>query len=142
MKAHLMKVTGYIARLTKQPKLSFRMTSPVFLFSVAGLMLYALHVCVAGPKMVNHSFDFGLFEENRNIEVLDWRYGDSKSPFTGPPAYQLANGHIEQATSIAGAFPVGDSLYVKWRVKPTGTVYADTVDLKSRLPSDITGKII
>lgn len=32
----------------------------------------------------------------------------------------------------------GDFLYVKWRLKQTGEVYEDTVDLKSRLPADIT----
>jgi hypothetical protein len=32
----------------------------------------------------------------------------------------------------------GDFLYVKWRIDSTGQVYEDTVDLKSRLPRDIT----
>lgn len=31
----------------------------------------------------------------------------------------------------------GDSLYVKWRVKSSGRVYEDTVDLRNRLPRDI-----
>jgi len=32
----------------------------------------------------------------------------------------------------------GDFLYVKWRIKSTGQVYEDTVDLRRRLPADIT----
>ncbi len=31
----------------------------------------------------------------------------------------------------------GDDLYVKWRDKPSGTVFEKTVDLRSRLPADI-----
>ena len=31
----------------------------------------------------------------------------------------------------------GDFLYVKWRIKSTGMVYEDTVDLRNRLPADI-----
>lgn len=33
---------------------------------------------------------------------------------------------------------LGDTLYVKWRIKATDKVYEDTVDLKSRLPKDVT----
>ncbi len=33
---------------------------------------------------------------------------------------------------------LGESLYVKWRIKSTGEVFEDTVDLKSRLPRDVT----
>lgn len=32
---------------------------------------------------------------------------------------------------------VGDSLYVKWRIKATGEVLQETVDLRHRLPRDI-----
>ena len=33
----------------------------------------------------------------------------------------------------------GDELYVKWRIKSTGSVLEDTVDLRSRLPESIKG---
>ena len=32
---------------------------------------------------------------------------------------------------------VGDFLYVKWRIKDTGLVYEETVDLRQRLPRNI-----
>ena len=35
---------------------------------------------------------------------------------------------------------LGEDLYVKWRVKSTGAIYEDTVDLRRRLPRDITGQ--
>ena len=31
----------------------------------------------------------------------------------------------------------GDDLYVKWRIKSTGTIHEDTVDLRNRLPVNI-----
>lgn len=34
--------------------------------------------------------------------------------------------------------PRGDTLYVKWRIKASGAVHEDTVDLRKRMPSDIT----
>jgi hypothetical protein len=32
----------------------------------------------------------------------------------------------------------GDSLYVKWRLRATGEIHEETVDLRHRLPRDIT----
>jgi hypothetical protein len=32
---------------------------------------------------------------------------------------------------------LGDDLYVKWRIKSTGEIYEDTVDLRNRLPEDM-----
>ena len=34
--------------------------------------------------------------------------------------------------------PLGDFLYVKWRVKATGEVFEERVDLRDRLPRDMT----
>lgn len=33
----------------------------------------------------------------------------------------------------------GNDLYVKWRLRNTGEVFEETVDLKSRLPADMKG---
>src|SRR5579864_2647111 len=111
---------------------------------VVGLMLCAVTVYAAGlnsgPKMVNHGFDFGAPWEGEGIEVLNYQYGNSK--ITRPPDYQLKEGHIGQGASIHGRMPVGDFLYVKWRVLSTGKEYEDRVDLKSRLPSDMDEKIV
>jgi hypothetical protein len=46
-------------------------------------------------------------------------------------------GRSNQATHTHGAISLGDSLYVKWRVRSTGEVFEDTVDLKSRLPKEM-----
>jgi hypothetical protein len=34
---------------------------------------------------------------------------------------------------------VGDSLYVRWRIRATGEELQDTVDLRPRLPDDMAG---
>jgi hypothetical protein len=36
----------------------------------------------------------------------------------------------------------GDDLYVKWRSRTTGELFEDTVDLRKRLPRDITGQTV
>ncbi len=36
----------------------------------------------------------------------------------------------------------GDVLYVKWRNKASGQIYEDTVDLRRRLPANITDQRI
>lgn len=107
-----------------------------FLFSlVTCVLLSALTACAA--QAVPHSFGFN---RNKEIEVLDWRYGHSNLPFTHADTKEVATGHIMQGASVGAVFPPGDSLYVKWRVKATGKVYEDAVDLKSRLPIDMTNK--
>lgn len=40
-------------------------------------------------------------------------------------------------THVAGVMVVGKDLYVKWRIKSTGQILEDTVDLRSRLPLSI-----
>lgn len=39
---------------------------------------------------------------------------------------------------VNGPIPVGEFLYVKWRLKATGEVFEQRVDLRGRLPRDMT----
>jgi hypothetical protein len=89
-----------------------------------------------------HTFEFGEFGENKSVEVLDYRYGSSRT--TGLHADQgyLATGHIPQNEHTFGLLPVGDSLYVKWKDTNTGRTYEKTVDLKIRLPHDMDHKVL
>jgi hypothetical protein len=106
------------------------------------LMLVWLTACASGPRVVDHAFEFSASSDSPGMEVLDFRYGDSKMPGTRASLDKLRNGRPTGGTGINGPMPLGDSLYVKWRIKSTGAVYEDTVDLKSRLPEDITGQRI
>ncbi len=94
--------------------------------------------CATGPKLVFHSFEFDARWDSPDVEILDYRYGTAKHPGVRPADYMLKSGKVSQAAGVGGYLQRGDDLYVKWRIKSTGEVYEDTVDLKSRLPDDIT----
>jgi hypothetical protein len=102
---------------------------------VASFMLVVLTACATGSKLTDHSFGFDM-RESPDAMVLDYRYGESV--MTRAPTYALKEGTVPQVRSINGPIPRGDTLYVKWRIKSTGAVYEDTVDLRNRLPADIT----
>jgi hypothetical protein len=83
--------------------------------------------------MVNHTFEFNAVRESPDIEVLDYRYGESQYTSSLDWEKNLSRG----ATGIHGEMLRGDFLYVKWRIKATSEVIEDTVDLRDRLPRDI-----
>jgi hypothetical protein len=65
---------------------------------------------------------------------MAYRYGDSD--------LGVANlgdkGRVPQQSNVNGPMRLGESLYVKWRVKATGEIHEDTVDLRNRLPRSMT----
>lgn len=97
----------------------------------------ALTACATGPTLVEHGFSFDARQDRPEVEVLDYRYGDSKQPGARANPARVAEGRVAQQWGVYGAMLRGDFLYVKWRIKKTGQVYEDTVDLRSRLPADI-----
>jgi hypothetical protein len=97
-----------------------------------------LLACASASKNVDHAFGFDAISDSPDVYVIDYRYGDSKQPMARNPEYLLKEGRSLQGASINGEMRRGDSLYVKWRIKSTGQVYEDTVDLRRRLPADIT----
>ncbi len=98
----------------------------------------ALAACATGPALVEHGFSFDARQDRPEVEVLDYRYGDSRQPGARAELEDVRMGTIVQQWSVYGAMLRGDFLFVKWRLKRTGQVYEDTVDLRSRLPADIT----
>jgi hypothetical protein len=125
-----------------------RVSGWLFLLTVSSLMLCTSQIGAAseksGVKMANHAFDFGSagIPDSPGIEILNFQYGDSKVTGTYVEDAWLATGHVGQGGGVSGNMPVGDFLYVKWRVLATGKVYEDRVDLKGRLPSNMDHKII
>lgn len=97
----------------------------------------ALSACAGGSRLVQHTFAFDVIADSPDVELLDYRYGTSKMPVTSPSDWALKAGKIRQQGGASGAMPVGDSLYVKWRVKTTGVVLSDTVNLVDLLPKNI-----
>lgn len=112
----------------------------VFLSIVSATSVVVLVACATG--LTNHSFSFDARWDSPDVEVLDYQYGNSKQPGARPPEYSRREGKVRQYVGITGDMLRGDFLYVKWRIKKTGEVYEDTVDLKSRLPADIMSHLI
>lgn len=100
--------------------------------------MFSIAACASGPEVVDHAFSFDTRVDNQNdVEVLDYRYGDSKLPVRAAEENVKA-GKQFMVAGVHGPMLRGSFLYVKWRIKTTGQVYEDTVDLRNRLPADIT----
>jgi hypothetical protein len=93
----------------------------------------ALTACAVG--LVKHSFGFDVVSDSPGITVLNYQYGNSQLSATRA---DISKEQPRAGASVNGEMLRGDFLYVKWRVESTRKVYEDTVDLKTRLPRDIT----
>jgi hypothetical protein len=100
------------------------------------IALLALAGCASRGDVVRHGFGFNFIADSSDAELLDYRYGQSRNPVRNPVA-MVNRGESDQQNSVVGEMLRGDELYVKWRLKNTGQVFEDTVDLKGRLPADI-----
>ena len=89
--------------------------------------------------MFVHGFSFGTGDSpDVEVEVLDYQYGGSGQFATRASQEKISLGEIFTQHSIFGGMPRGDFLYVKWRIKQTGEIHEDRVDLSKRLPQDMT----
>ena len=100
-------------------------------------MVLAACAGVGGPKMVNHAFNFDGWNDGwqSTAELLEYAYGDQYAQVRR----KAQNGYSAGVSAgVNGAMPVGEFLYVKWRLKATGEVLEERVDLRDRLPRDMT----
>ena len=104
----------------------------------AALALLSILACTSGPKVVDHAFSFDVYADSPDVELLDYRYGESALPGTSNQPNLRDKGQAPLRISVNGPMRQAESLYVKWRVKATRQVYEETVDLRHRLPMDIT----
>lgn len=93
--------------------------------------------CASGPAVVDHAFGFDALQDSPGAEIVYYRYGNASAPFISADLAIRQFGKSMQGTNINGPIPLGDTLYVKWRIKSTGQEFEDTVDLRSRLPSSM-----
>lgn len=100
-------------------------------------LVSVLAACAVGPKLVYHSFAFDAIADSPDIQVLDYVYGGSRAPGARMPEWIKRDVGFSAGTNINGPMPVGDRLYVRWRLRATDEVLEDTVDLQSRLPRDM-----
>ncbi|WP_144289936.1 hypothetical protein [Ideonella sp. A 288] len=97
----------------------------------------AMPGCALGPRMVDHAFGFDALADSPQVEILHYRYGSTNAAFVSADTAIRQFGKSMQATNINGPIPLGDTLYVKWRLKATGQTFEETVDLKSVLPREM-----
>ena len=111
--------------------------SILFRIAIATIACVLFGCSITGPRTTFHSFEFHVNWDSPDVELLDYRYGTSTQHGTFPPAWALQSGSIAQNVTTAGDMIIGDFLYVKWKIKETGEIFKDTVDLRSRLPINI-----
>lgn len=114
-------------------KMQIRKILNFFLIST----VLALTACATRGTMFNHSFSFDTIGDSPDIEVLDYRYGSSGAFATYANPEMIALGETFKRGGLFGAMPRADYLYVKWRIKTTGEIFEDKVDLSLRLPQDL-----
>jgi hypothetical protein len=102
-------------------------------------LLPGLTACASGPRLVDHAFGFDAVADSPGVQVLDYRYGQSGAPGSRMPDWVRQGGRAAGGTHTSGPMVVGDSLYVRWRIRATGKELQDTVDLRPRLPDDMAG---
>lgn len=93
--------------------------------------------CATGPKVVSHSFNYDGVNDKwaDKVDLLAYSYGDQYQKLIR----KAAEGSTVGAQGIVnGPIPVGEFLYVKWRLKATGEVLEQRVELRDRLPLDMT----
>lgn len=117
-----------------------------FRFLIALFFAVTLVACASGPKVALHTFTCnGYTDTNKWIEKVDllaYSYGDRgpnqlRANADDSRTKWLLNNKGETSLtcgSVGGFIPVGDFLHVKWRIKESGEVLEERVDLKDRLP--------
>lgn len=85
-----------------------------------------------------HSYEFNIKTDSPDIELLDYNYSIAK-PSKEDYAGTGGNG-ISTQIGITGPFPVGKSVYMKWRVKSTGNIFEDKVELNNPIVGGIKNK--
>ena len=108
--------------------------------AVMGLLVALLGVtgCASQPKVADHSFGFDGWYDGwaEKVDLLAYNYGGKMRQLSDQVRPDQTG--VGYQTGTHGVIPVGDFLYVKWRLRSTGEVFENTVDLKGKLPEDMT----
>lgn len=95
-----------------------------------------------GQQVVFHSFNFDALRDSKDIEVLDYMYKTANENIAGNPWERRQEGRSQQGHSETGVMTVGETLYVKWKIKSTGEVIEKSIDLKPILPASMKDKTL
>ena len=101
------------------------------------ILALTLMACAVPSASTSHTFSFDALRDSKDVEVLQYRYGDDGGFETRSTATEILAGKPVLSANTTGEILVGKDLYVKWRIKSTGQILEDTVDLRSRIPFSI-----
>ena len=92
-------------------------------------------------KLVAHAFSYnGWYDDPKwanQVDLLAYSYGDQYHMVRR--AVKSGEQTLGYNSGVNGSMPVGEFLYVKWRIKATGEEIEDKVDLRNRLPANMFG---
>lgn len=108
-------------------------------------LLTLLSACASAPTLVTHQFTFSGHADKwaQQVDLLEYSYGDQYHMVrdsVDKPQYPLKPGQtLPKGTGVNGPMPVGEFLFVKWRLNSSGEVLQERVDLRPLLPRDMSG---
>lgn len=107
--------------------------------AILALCILCLAACASTGNPVSlYGVQFNAIKDSPDIDVLDYAYGQNDKPFFGPSKVIRDQGKWTNNDNMTGYLPRGEFLYVKWRIKQSGEILEDRVDLRTRLPMDLT----
>lgn len=106
-------------------------------WAMLGLLLM-LTACTRVQPMESNAFHFDGWADGwqASAELLEYRYGDLHDKADDQNTGTVASSLVKR--SVRGPMPVGDVLYVKWRIKSSGEVREERVALHDHLPRVMT----
>lgn len=113
---------------------------------LSALTVVALLGCAAGggQRQVFHSFDFHGWNDGwysgpkSNVQLQEYSYGDQYRMVRDQ--VKAGDEFLPPTTSVSGSMPIGEFLYVRWRLKDSGEMIEHRVDLRDRLPWNMHNK--
>jgi len=96
------------------------------------LIMLALAACASGPQQIWHKFEINGWNDGwaKQVDLLEYSYGDQ---YHMVRRKAKENDSLGYSSGVNGPMPVGEFLYVKWRIKETGEIVEDRVDLRDKL---------
>ncbi|MCU0764032.1 MAG: hypothetical protein MUF76_14020 [Hydrogenophaga sp.] len=93
--------------------------------------------CASQPRVADHSFSFHGWNDGwaEKVDLLAYNYGGKMRQLSAQVRPDQRT--VGSQSGTHGVIPVGDFLYVKWRLRATGEMFEKTVDLKGKLPEDM-----
>ena len=101
-------------------------------------LLSILTACaMGGPRVYQINLSFDFFSTNRDMEVLDYQFGNSGRTMTQMAGFMRREGLAIQRLGAGAFIPKPEFVYVKWRNMQTGEVFEDRADLRGHLPDGL-----